>query len=1057
VSVARRATERPVAVAMLVVAVVLIGALSYGRLPVDLLPDIAYPRLSVMVSYPGVAPTEVERFVTEPVERAVAAVPGVDEVRSVARDGQSLTTLRFAWGTDMDFAALDVREKLDEMRAALPAGAGRPVVLRSDPSAEAFMAVSVTAAPASPTAPAVPSVPPAPDRDGSDVFALADFAELVVKRRLEQIDGVAQAAVTGAPEREIHVDVDPARLESHALTAGDVAAAISAANQRAPGGTIRRGRHRYALRTLGELATVRQIADVVVTRRHDPPPGVIVPSPAAMVAGRTGTLPGRGVRLGDLATVADGARERESIARFDGREAIGLLLYKESGANTVQAARRAERALAELRVAYPDVTLAVASSQAGFISAAIGNVVQEMVVGGVLAVLVLFAFLRDPRVPLAIAVVIPVSVVATFALLDAAGASLNVMSLGGLALGVALLMDNSIVVVENIVRHRELGAPPAAAAAVGADEVQAPVVTATLTTIAVFGPIVYVRGVAGELFGSLALAVAFSLAASVVIALTVVPALAARWRGATGDVASGRALAPVVRGYERALGYALDHRGRVVALAGVLAAATILIASRLDRSLLPRVDQGAFRVRLELPRGTPLDRTSAEAARMEAVLGSDSAVGALFTAIGRPPAVAGPPGDAAGPNTATIDVRLRTGQRTAEVVARLRAAHVAAGATITIDEGRATALGALLGGDDAGLLVHLYGDDADAAARYARQLGRALSGVPSIVAVYPPAAGGQPELRVEVNRQGAAAYGIEAGAVADAVRGYTRGTPAGDFVAFDRAVPITVRPLPLNGTDGTLAAVAALRVDGVPLRELARVREVTGPAEVRRLGQRRVVTVGADVSPGRMDDAVRAVRAAVAAAPPPAGLRVEVGGESGEMHRGFLAIALAFGLAVLLVYMILAAEFESLLHPFTVLLSVPLALVGAVAALWVTGAGLNVVSLIGVVVLVGIVDNDAVMKVDFILQMRRRGLSVRDAIFAAGHARLRPILINTMTALLGLLPMALGVGPGAALQAPLAIAVFGGLLSSTVLTLVVIPVAFSLVEDARAWFRGERA
>jgi len=1031
---------------MLVVAVVLLGALSYGRLPVDLLPDIAYPRLSVAVSHPGVAPTEVERFVTEPVERAVAAVPGVDEVRSVARDGQSLTMLRFAWGTDMDFAALDVRETLDEMRAALPAGAGRPVILRSDPSAEAFMAVSLTAAPT------------ARDRGDSGAFALADFAELVVKRRLEQIDGVAQAAVTGAPEREIHVDVDPVRLESHGLTSGDVAAAIAAANQSAPGGTIRRGRHRYALRTLGELTTVRQIADVVVTRRHAPPADVIVPAPDPGVAGGIGALPGRGVRLGDLATVTDGARERESIARFDGREAIGLLLYKESGANTVQATRKAERALAELRTAYPEVTLAVASSQAGFISAAIANVVQEMVVGGVLAFVVLFAFLRDPRVPLAVAVVIPVSVVATFALLDAVGASLNVMTLGGLALGVALLMDNSIVVIENIVRHRELGASPAEAAAMGADEVQAPIVTSTLTTIAVFGPIVYVRGVAGELFGALSLAVAFSLAASVAVALTVVPALAARWRRVGADGAPGRALAPVARAYERALGYALDHRGRVVTLAGVLAAGTVLIAARLDRSLLPRVDQGAFRVRLELPRGTPLDRTSAEAARVEAVLHADSAVGALFTTIGRPPAAAGAPRDAAGPNMATIDVRLKPGQRTADAVARLRAAHIgagAAGATMTVDEGRATALGALLGGDDAGLLVHVYGDDTDAATRYARLLARALSGAPSIVAVDPPAAGGQPELRVEVNRERAAAYGVDAGSVADAVRGYTRGTPAGDFAAFDHAVPITVR-LP-DGLDGTLAAVEALRIGGVPLRELARVHAATGPAEVRRLGQRRVVTVDAEVGPGQMDDAVRAVRAAVAAAPPPAGLRVEVGGERGEMRRGFLALTLAFGLAVLLVYMILAAEFESLLHPLTVLLSVPLALVGAAAALWVTGAGLNVVSLIGVVVLVGIVDNDAVMKVDFILQMRRRGSSVREAIFAAGHARLRPILINTVTALLGLLPMALGVGPGAALQAPLAIAVFGGLLSSTALTLVVIPVVFSLIEDARAWVRGERA
>ncbi|HEU4560183.1 MAG TPA: efflux RND transporter permease subunit [Longimicrobium sp.] len=1033
-SLPRISIQRPVAVAMFFLGVVFLGVLSFVRLPIDLLPDVAYPRLVVYTTDPSAAPAEVERFITEPVEQAVSTVPGVQKVESVTREGYSLVTARFAWGTDMDFAALNTREKLDNVRDALPELASRPVVLRTDPRSEPILAVSV-----------------AGERD---LPQLKELSEAVFRRRLEQIDGVAQAAVTGGVEREIHVEVDPRLLESYGLTLDNVAKALADANASAPGGTVLRGRYRYSLRTLGELQSAAEIAAVPVRRGSAGNTGA---------SGNAGALPGT-VLVRDVARVEDGFRERESIARFNGTESVGLLVFKNAGANTVRVAREVDRVLAQLRRDYPGVRIEVATSQAGFISSALQNVVQEVILGGILAFLVLFLFLREWRYPVAVALAIPISLVSTFALLQAAGVSLNIMSLGGLALGVGMLMDNSIVVLENIFRHRELGARAATAAALGAQEVQRAITASTLTTIAVFGPIVYIEGVAGQLLGALALSVAFSLLASILVAVTLLPAMAARWGDdEPADRARPNAAVRLLRRpldafdrgftrfagwYERLLETGMRHRGRTMAVAFGLLALGIVIAVRLPRSVLPEVDQGEFRARIELPRGTPLETTASEAAKLERAFRADPAVDAVFTRVGRQIAVAGMDERESGLNTATLEVRLKEGQATDATLRRLRPALAAFPAgTVTLESGQATALGRLLGGGESDLSVRVRGHDLDAALAYAAQVRVRLDSVPSVANVRVGSELGQPEVRVEIDRERAAAYGIDPQRIAESVEGYMKGKEATQLVDFDRRVPVVVRlPEDARRSAGTLDL---LRVDGVPLRELVRVRTASGPAEIRREDQGRVVTVMADVAGRSVEHAVSDVRGAISDLPPPHGLRVEIGGENEEMRQGFRDLALAFLLALALCYMLLAAEFESLLHPFIILLAVPLAAVGAAVALWVAGAGINTMSLIGMVILVGIVDNDAVVKVDFINQMRRQGMNRAEAIRAAGRARLRPIVMNTVTAMLGLLPMALALGPGGELQAPLAIAVFGGLLSATALTLVVIPVSYDLLEELK--------
>ncbi|MFL5383037.1 MAG: efflux RND transporter permease subunit [Longimicrobiaceae bacterium] len=1046
-SLPKLAIQRPVAVAMFFLGIVCLGVLSFVRLPIDLLPDVAYPRLVVYTTDPSAAPAEVERFITEPVEQAVSTVPGVQKVESVTREGYSLVSARFAWGTDMDFAALGTREKLDNIRDALPELAARPVVLRTDPRSEPILAVSVAGA--------------------RDLPQLKELAEAVFKRRLEQIDGVAQASVTGGMEREVHVEVDPAVLEAHGLSIGDVSRALAAANASAPGGSIRRGRYRYSLRTLGELQSAADIAEVPVRR-----------AAGAGGTGGTGAAAGTGTAgagdaplagqllVRDVARVEDGFRERESIARFNGRDAVGLLVFKNAGANTVRVSEKVEEVLAQLRREYPGVRLEVATSQAGFISDALANVAQEVVLGGILAFLVLFLFLRQVRYPIAVALVIPISLVATFALLQAAGVTLNIMSLGGLALGVGLLMDNSIVVLENIFRHRELGARAAVAAAAGTEEVQRAIIASTLTNIAVFGPILYVEGVAGQLLGALALSVSFSLLASILVAVTLLPTLAARWGdGDDGEPRRGwlarrlarpldafdRGFGAVTAGYERLLEAGMRRRGRTMAVALTLLVAGVWILFLLPRSVLPEVDQGAYRARLELARGTPLETTAAAAARLERAIRADPSVDAVFTRVGRQAAVAGMDERESGLNTATLDVRLAPGQATDASLRRLRPALASfpAGA-VTLESGQATALGRLLGAGESDLSVRIRGEDLEGAMGYADQVRRRLAAVPAVSNVRVGTGLGQPEIRVEIDRERVAAYGMDARRVAETVEGYMKGEEATQLVDFDRKVPIVVR-LPEEARRSA-ETLERLTVDGVPLRELVRVRTASGPAEIRRVDQGRVVTVLADVAAGAgVDEAVDAVRSSLASLAPPPGLHLEIGGENEEMRRGFRDLALAFVLALALCYMLLAAEFESLLHPFIILLAVPLAAIGAAVALWIGGSGVNTMSLIGMVILVGIVDNDAVVKVDFINQMRRRGMDRHQAIRAAGHARFRPIVMNTVTAMLGLLPMALGLGAGGELQAPLAMAVFGGLLSATALTLVVIPVSYDLLEELQEW------
>jgi len=1091
-SISDLSIRRPVATWMLYVAIAVLGVVSFLRLPIDLLPDVSFPTLSVWTSYPDAGPAEVERFVTEPVEAALSRVPGVRSVDSRSREGQSLVRLQFYWGTDMEFAMLHVRERLDNLVGVVPESAERPVILNSDPTNDPILSLAVT---------------------GADLAELRDLADAVYKRRLEQLDGVALAAITGGPVREIQVIVRPDLLQVNGVQVSDVTQALDQANYSAPGGTIRRGRFRYSLRTLGEFQTVEELLDVVVAR----PEG------------------GGLVRLRDVASVGEGVAERETIARFNGTPAIGLLVYKEAGSNTVRVADKVDETLDQLRREFPDVTIDVASSQATFIRDAISNVVQALAFGGVLAFLVLFFFLRDPRYPVAVGLAIPISVLAAFTLCYLFDVSLNVMSLGGLALGVGMLVDNSIVVLENVFRHREEERRgPVESASIGAREVAGAITASTLTTIAVFGPVLYVKGVAGALFADLSLAVAFSLMASLLVALTLLPVLAARFAiggerveeeatavpvaAASGsDIADGgrlrrsmrfaatgmRSLAGLAvqgllfigqsirltfadlahgigrvldkltrpaldafdRGftkfaevYERALRSALSRRGVVIGFAAVSLAFAIWIGSTLPRGMMPDVDEGAFRVELNLPVGTPIEATAAAAGRLESLLLASGDVDAVFARIGRARESELATRELSGLNSAALEVRINTGgPPVMAVVNEFRAGIAGTGVdpqAVSIETGRSTSLGRALGVSGADLAVKIRGENLDSLVSVAEQVARKLEGVQRLADVRIDLEITQPELEIEIDRAAAARYGVSVTEVADAIEAYLRGVETNrPYTEFSDKIDIRVS---LPATDrAQLSDVLALTYQGVPIGELVRVRQGYGPVEIRRIDQSRTVQVLADVRSGGLDDAVRDANAVLSDLPMPPLTSMRVGGENEEMRESFRSLGFAFLLALFLVFLIMAAKFESLIQPLVVLVSVPLAAIGAVLALWLTGDGLNAMSGIGMVILIGIVVNDAIIKVDFINQKRAEGESKRDAILEAGRLRLRPIIMTTVTTVLGLLPLAAGWGAGADLRAPLAVTVIGGLISATALTLIVVPVVYSLVVVPRESVRSD--
>jgi HAE1 family hydrophobic/amphiphilic exporter-1 len=1051
------AIRRRVTVIMCTVAIALFGLVSLSRLKLNLLPDLSYPTLTIRTELPGAAPLELESLVTRPVEEAVSIIRNVREVRSVSRSGQSDVTLEFLWGTDMDLAGIDVREKLDALQ--LPLEAKRPLLLRFDPTSEPVMRLAFL------------------DKEARDdgsvehLKSLRRFADDRLKPDLEAVEGSAAVKVSGGYEDEVQVFVDQQKLAQLNLSIEAVTRRIRAENVNLSGGRLEQGTQRFLVRTLNEFESIEQMAGAIIATRDGQP-----------------------VYLRDVATVTRGYKDREAITRVDGREAIELAVYKEGDANTVQLADGVRKRIDELGKSLPEGTeIRTVYDQSKFISAAIGEVKSAALIGGLLAILVLYAFLRDARATLITGIAIPVSVLGTFVLMYAFDLTLNIMSLGGIALAVGMLVDNAVVVLESIVRKQEQGLERREAAQRGTHEVATAVFASTLTSVAVFFPMVFITGIAGQLFRDQSLTVTFALAFSLVVALTLVPMLAAgrpshppakqgaistetpgRARGhmerALSAIAGGvrrlsrwiatamrLALSPIVRAtqavngwaearYPGAIRWALANPGKTIGSAVALFVFTIaFVLPRLGTELIPQMSQGEFNVDLRLPPGTPLEQTDRAVLATQRASAELGTVALAYSVAGTGNRLDANPVDA-GENTGRVSITLKEGSGRADEVVAMQGLRTSLENMPGVQHRFSRpALFSL----STPLEVVVSGYDLDRLQAAAEQVRMAMLADDRFTDVKTTVEAGNPEIQIVFDQERAAQLGLVVRDIADRVVNSVRGEVATRYKLRDKQIDVLVRSV-----DTRAASIEEIRnlivnpgdVSPVPLSAVADVKLALGPSEVRRLGQERVAVISANLARGDLGTAVDVLQRIVAGVALPVGTSAFLSGQSEEMRDSFRSMEFVLLLAIFLVYLVMASQFESLVHPFVILLTIPLAITGAVWALWLTGTTVNVVAYIGLIMLAGIVVNQSIVLIDAVNQARERGLPKHEAIVEAGRLRLRPILITKLTTILGLLPMALGIGEGAEVRAPMAITVIGGVLLTTFLTLLVIPVVYSVLD-----------
>ena len=1028
-SLAAAAVRRPVATVAAILAVLLLGSVSLTRLPVSLLPDVSLPVLTIRTVYPGAAAPEVSRFVAEPIEQAIAATPGLVELRSVSRNNEATTTARFAWGTDMRSTVLAMRERLDAARGQLPERAERPTLLTSDPGERPIAVLAVRTDRA---------------KGGGDLRTLARTAAEVHARRLEQIEGVASVAVVGAPEDEIRVSVDPDRLRALDLTPEDVANAIRTQNVTGAGGTIRRGQFRFSVRTLTEYRTPSELLETPVGP------------------------PGRGIRLRDVGTVELGLADPQTLTRLDGAEAIGLVVYKDAGSNTVAVTRRMMTSVAQLETEFPALPMTVVAAQADFVVDALSNLGQEIVAGGLLSLLVIFVFLRDWRLSLAIGLTVPLSVLMALVALQALDVSINVLSLGGLALGTGLLVDTAIVVAESVGRKRREGMGLCEAAIAGTDEVAAPLFAGTLTTVLVFGPIIFVRGLAAALFRDLSLSVVMTVAASLLLALTLMPVMIVGRRKKQKAIANStealkseaigaeaktpgtldRLGARLAGYYEHGMRWSLAHPLMVCGAAVVTLAVTIVLIIALPKEILPRVDEGVLVAQVGLPEGTALEATTEQVARIEQAargLGARDVYARVGKATDEEVLSGADPGSSA---TAQLIVRIPEGRPAAAFAQELRAAlpDLASGA-LAIDLAGQSEFGSLIGREGRLVRVELSGTSPTEAQQWADTVRAALRGLPALSDVRDAYAATQPVVEVRLERARLAERNIPPAAVSSALSGALGGVAASELRETDRRTPIAVRYTGASNEDLSVALRTPIR--GVPLGQLVQVSETRAPLEVVRVGQRPVSIVEGLVEEGGTAKASADVQRVMAALTLPPSVTWQVGGADAERQRTSNELTLVLVLAAALMFLVLAGEFASFTIPLVVMLTVPLAGAGAIMFLWLTGQSLNAVSLIGIVVMIGMADNEAVVKLDAIRSLREQGLPVHEAIVQGGALRLRAIAMTSITTVTGVLPLVFGWGSGGALYQPLAAGIIGGSISALLVTFFLLPTVYALLEGRR--------
>jgi len=1010
--------KRPVFTTMVTLILVILGGVSLSRLRIDMLPNIEMPTLSIRTEYEGASPEVIERLVTRIIEEIVATVPGVEEIRSTSSEGRSDVRVSFVWGTQIDTAAIDVQSKIEDEINELPEDIVRPRVRKFDIASFPVVVLGISSR--------------------LDPVELTELIEDQLRYRFARIPGVAQVDVWGGFNREVRIELDPERLKAVGLPLERVLQAIRDANLDLPAGKIEEGRYEVTLRAPAEFVNLDQIRNTVLAQRD-----------------------GSGIRLGQIAEVTDTYEKLTRIVRVNGERGLRVAIRKQANANTVEVAQRILAEIEAANRAYPQIQVVPVTNQGNYIERAITNVAQSIGYGGGLAVLVLLFFLRSIPSTLVIALAIPISVITTFALVFFGGFTLNLMTLGGLALGVGMMVDSAIVVLENIFRrHKENDESPQIAAEQGAWEVGPAITASTITTLVIFLPLIFVRGVSGILFKELAYVIIFALICSLLVALSLVPMLASkllaagpriarhpgaaihRWSAAAAEI-YGRIERLYLAGLRRAVG----HRWVTLLIAVGLLGFSLALLPFIGSEFLPPSDEGEVRITGKMEVGTRLALVDQQTRLMEQIVAPavPEAVSAVVTAGSAGWRAGAPEGDLT-LSLIPASRRDRSNEEIAQALRPLLAGHVP-GMEIRVRAPQGQyILERILGGDQ-GLMVEIRGYDLATLDLLASGAARAMQAVRGITDLETSLEGGIPQQEIHVNRDKVADLGLSVRDVTQLLQIAVAGATAGEYRTGGNSYRILVqlKDAEKRSLDEILnLTLTTASGEKVVLRNVVSAQAGRGPMLIDRKDQQRRVTVKANVS-GRDQGSVAAeVQALLDRMPRPAGYDLKVGGNFEEQQKAFGELIVSLGLALVLVYMVMACQYESLRDPLVVMFSVPLAVIGVLVTLFATGTTLNLQSYIGCIMLGGIVVNNAILLVDQAGRLNREGWSTRDAVIEAGRRRLRPILMTTLTTLLGLLPLALGIGEGADAQAPLARAVVGGLTSSTLITLVLIPVIYTL-------------
>lgn len=1063
------AVARPVTMWMFTLGIMLFGLVAMGRLAVNLLPDLSYPTLTIRTEYAGAAPAEVEQLVSKPIEEAVGIVKGIRKVHSVSRAGRSDVIMEFEWGSDMDLAGLEVREKIDVLY--LPLDVKKPLLLRFNPNLDPVVRLAL-------------SRDEKKDLTPAQLVSLRTFAEEDLRRRLESLAGVAAVRPDGGLTQEIQILIDNEKLSQLKLDISVINQRLKEQNINQAGGRLETGSNDYLVRTINQFANLDQIRNLYIAKVGESQ-----------------------IRLSDIAEIRDSFVDRQSITYVHGKEAIEIAIYKEGDANTVQVAKTVTAKLADLQKNLPaGYQLTLVYDQSTFIKQAIDEVKSAAVEGGILAMIVLYLFLRNVWTTLVISISIPLSVIATFNLMYAQDISLNIMSLGGIALAIGMLVDNAIVVLENIARYKEQGMAPMDAAKKGASEVAMAITASTLTTVAVFFPLVFVEGVAGQLFKDQALTVTYALLASLLVALTLIPAMAARER--TGSAAVQAATVEVTKfsikpsrwylwplvpfhllylavrfvflgvftlftilfravakglsfifnpllnivqtflralesGYRAVLTAALKAKAVVLAATVGLTALIYSLIPSLGFDVIPSMSQGEFYVEVQLPVGSAIERTDKVLKQLAEVASLQPEIDRSYAQAGTGQQMTVDP-NVGGSHWGRLNIILKDSATKAD---EERLIQLFRDAVRGMPDLSAKIDRPELFSFSTPLEIELSGHDLKSLKATSDQLAKALAANDRFTDIKSSLRSGQPEITLHFHHDRLSQLGLTAADVSKRVANYIGGEVAGQYSINDRKVDIRVRLAEnFRNSEQQLSQIIINpnSEKPLPLSAVADIRREVGPSEITRIGQQRVALVSANLAYGDLEQATAAAKAVLAQLTLPYGVGATIVGQSEEMERSFNSLMMALLLAVFLVYLVMASQFENLLQPLLILFTVPLAGAGAVLGLWLTGTRVSVIVFIGLIMLAGIVVNNAIVLIDRINQLREEGMAVSDAIVEAGATRLRPVLMTTLTTVLGLLPMVLGSSDGAEIRAPMAITVIGGLSLSTLLTLVFIPVLYRL-------------